>query len=177
MTALESVIAQSINAPLADYMRFEIVQDAHALVDSMFHRCYRQPAPDYPHHVVVFCRTITGEWQPAAYMHFIEHEDYLLGGGACVDDRVLRRMNADNRKAIAAAGGLYFHALRWALAYLSPRCSAIFGYCGNRLAERIDLAAGFVRTPYPQLLVFFTRPLAAEEQNRLIEAAQKIGPF
>lgn len=177
MTAVESRAAQSINAPLADFLRFEIVEDAHALVDPMFLRRYRQPAPDYPYHVVVFGRTATDEWQPVAYMHFIERGDFLLGGGACVDDRVLRRMSSESRKAIAAAGGLYSHSLRWALAYLSPRCSAIFGYCGNRLAERIDLAAGFLRTPYPHLLVFFTRPLAEQEQNRLIEAAHKIGPF
>lgn len=177
MTAHDASTAQLINAPLAELLRFEIVQDAHELIDPMFFRRYRRPAPDYPHHVIVFCRTITGEWAPAAYMHFIERDDYLLGGGACVDDRVLRRMSAESRKAIAMAGGLYFHALRWALAYLSPRCSAIFGYCGDRLAERLDLAAGFVRTPYPHLLVYFTKPLVADEQNRLIEAVQKIGPF
>lgn len=177
MTAHESRSGVSNNDPLADYVRVEIIEDARHLIDPMFLRRYRQPAPNYPHHVVTFCRTTSGEWLPAAYMHFIDRGDYLLGGGACVDDHVIRRMNTENRKAIAAAGGLYFHALRWALAELTPRCSAIFGYCGNRLAERINLSSGFVRTPHPHLLVYFTKPLTEAEQHRLIEAAQQVGPF
>jgi hypothetical protein len=167
----------SPDSELDEYVRIEVIPDGQHLVESMFRHRYRQAAPDFPHHVVAFCRSISGQWLPAAYMHATDSGDFLLGGGACVDDRVLRELSTESRKAIAQAGGLYLHSLRWAMAYFSPHYAAIFGYCGDRLAERIDLSAGFIHTVYPNLLVYFTRELTDAEKNRLIEDANKIGPF
>ena len=157
------------------HVRIEIVPDGQHLIDSMFRHRFQQPAPDIPHHIVVFCRTVNDQWVPAAYMHATECEDFVLGGGACVDNRVLRQLSPESRRCIAETGGLYLHSARWAIKHYSPNFSAVFGYCGDRLAERIDLAAGFVRTEYPNLLVCFTRELSAQEKSRLIEDANKIG--
>lgn len=165
------------NIDINDYVRVEIVSDGQRLAESMFQHRYRQSAPDFPHHVVVFCLTQSGHWLPTAYMHATDAGDFLLGGGACVDDRVLRSLSKEARRTIAAAGGLYLYALRWAMEYFSPRYRAIFGYCGDHLAERIDLSAGFIRTPHQHLLVYFTGPLPDSEKNRLIEAAHLVGPF
>ena len=108
---------------------------------------------------------------------FTEQGDLLLGGGACVDDRVLRRMPATARAAIRAAGGLYQHALAWSVRNLGPQTKAIFGFCGDALAERADIAVGFKHTMHPKLLVYFTRDLEQHERDRLIAEAHAVGPF
>lgn len=166
----------SPNSDLDPYIRVEIVEDGQRLAESMFQYRYKQSAPDFPLHILTFCRMPSGEWLPVAYMHATDAGDHLLGGGACVDDRILRKLDIETRQAISAAGGLYLHAVRWCLTNLVSY-KAIFGYCGNRLAERIDLAAGFIRTPHQHLLVYFTRALPEEEKDRLIEAARLVGPF
>ena len=108
---------------------------------------------------------------------FVMADMVTIGGGACVDDRVLRRMVPEARAAIRHAGGLYKHALAWSLRALAPRCKAVFGFCGDALAERADLAVGFSRTAHPNLLVYFTRELEGAERERLVAEAHAVGPF
>ena len=79
--------------------------------------------------------------------------------------------------AIRSAGGLYRYSLAWSVRHFAPRFPAIFGYCGDVLAERTDLAVGFGKTRYPRLLVYFTRPLDDAKQRALIEQANAVGPF
>ncbi len=111
------------------------------------------------------------------YIHFTAMGDLLLGGGACVDDRVLRRLDPAARSAIRQVGGLYRYTLAWSIRHFSRRCLAIFGYCGDALAERTDLAVGFKRTAHAHLLVYFTRELEITERDRLIAEAHAVGPF
>jgi len=153
------------------------VADGKRYADPIFVRRYREAAPDFPIHVLAFHRCADGSEEPVCYIHFTERGDFLLGGGACVDDRVLRRMNPAARSAVRGVGGLYQYTLSWAMRNLSRRCLAIFGYCGDVLAERADLAVGFERTGHPRLLVYFTRQLDVVERDRLIAEAQAIGPF
>lgn len=153
------------------------VDDAKALADPIFDRRYRAMAPDFPYHVLAFHQAADGIETPVCYIHFTAMGDILLGGGACVDDRVLRRMDPVARSAIRQAGGLYRHVLAWSMNHFSQRCLAIFGYCGDALAERTDLAVGFKRTAHPHLLVYFTRGIETSERERLIAEAHAVGPF
>lgn len=153
------------------------VENGKVLADPIFLRRYRAPAPDFPIHVLAFYRDEVGTEIPVCYIHFTVQGDLLLGGGACVDDRVLRRMTLAARAAIKQAGGLYQHALAWSVCHLAARCKAIFGYCGDALAERADLAVGFQRTAHDKLLVYFTQELSASERERLIAEANAVGPF
>ena len=162
---------------LARWLRVEQRVDGDVLAAGLFQHRYRSEIPHFPHHVVGNCRTIDGTWRPAAYIHFTDRGDFLLGGGACVDDRVLRQLPQEAREALRAAGGLYRACLEWAIAHYSPSHQAIFGYCGDRLAERIDLAAGFRRTGHPHLLIRTLRPLSDEVTARMIAAANAEGPF
>lgn len=164
-------------ATLDAYLEVAVVDDGKRLADPIFQRRYRQDAPDFPYHVVGFYRPPGGPVQAACYIHFTALGDCLLGGGACVDDRVLRRMAAPAREALHRAGGLYRHCLAWSVRHFAPLYPAIFGYCGDVLAERADLAVGFERTAHPHLLVYFTRPLPAETRARLIAEAHTVGPF
>lgn len=159
------------------FVKVEVMVNGKQFADPIFMRRYREIAPDFPHHVIASCKNESGEWVPTAYIHFTGAGDILLGGGACVDDRVLRQLGKPARKAIKEVGGLYFHSLQWAIGYFAMDYSAIFGYCGDVLAERIDLMAGFAKTNHVHLLVYFTREMPESDKQHLIEKASKFIPF
>lgn len=162
---------------LAAFFRVREVDDGRAVAGELFRHRYREPAPDFPHHVVGFWRDPDGREHPACYIHFTPMADILLGGGACTDPRLLRRMPPAQRAALRAAGGVYHHCLAQAVQLFAPRYPAIFGYCGDALAERVDRAVGFQPTGHPHLLVYFTRPLAPAQRQALVAAAHAVGPF
>jgi hypothetical protein len=144
---------------------------------ALFKRRFGDAVPGAPHHVVATCRTADGSPQVACYIHFRPHGGLLLGGGACVDNRVLRTMAAPDRAAIHASGGLYCLTLAWALRHFAPRVPAIFGYCGDALAERADVAVGFQRTAHPRLLVYWTGTPDAAAREAAVERVHALGPF
>lgn len=94
-----------------------------------------------------------------------------------MDKRAMRTMVPALREAIRAGGGLYRMTLEWAVRHFAPSYKAIFGYCGDALAERVDLSAGFRRTHHAHLLVYWTRELANNERERLIAQAHAFGAF
>jgi hypothetical protein len=151
--------------------------DGQRLADPIFRRRYREPAPDFPIHVLAHCRTADGDWLPACYIHITVSGTILLGGGVCVDDRVLRRLPFAARRSLHAVGGLYQHTLRWSLQHFGPRCRAMFGYCGDVLAERADLAVGFEKTRHPHLLIYCPAPLPDDEREALVAIAHAASPF
>ncbi len=115
--------------------------------------------------------------QPVCYIHFRPQGDLLLGGGACVDPRAMRRMPGAVRASIRARGGLYQLSLAWSLQHFAGRYKAVFGYCGDVLAERVDRAVGFVDTGHEHLLVYWLDDCDASERARLIAQAHTVGPF
>lgn len=158
-----------------DCIEIREVEDSR-IARSVFQRRFRAEPPEEPHHVVAFYRGPAGP-QPLCYVHFTAMPEFMLGGGACVDDRVLRAMTAEQRAAIADAGGPYFITLAWAVRHFADRTQAIFGYCGDVRAERVDLAVGFERTSHRHLLAYWTRAAAEQDRMRLVELAHSIGPF
>jgi hypothetical protein len=146
------------------------------IANALFQRRYRENVPDFPLHVVAFWND-DGKEIPVCYIHFTAQGRALLGGGACVDDRAMRRMPASLRDAIREAGGLYKYSLGWSMRHFAPRCDAIFGYCGDALAERVDLALGFKKTEHRHLLVYWIRELTSEKQQDLITCAHAVGAF
>jgi hypothetical protein len=163
-------------APFGDALSIAVESRPGEDVAALFARRFGHPLPDFPHHVVARVAR-DGASLPLCYIHFTEHAGVLLGGGACIDDRLLRRLDAGTRRALKAAGGPYQASLRWAVAHFAPRFPAIFGYCGDALAERADRAVGFEPTGHPHLLAYFTRPLDRAERERLVAIAHAVGPF
>ena len=151
--------------------------DGAQRAQALFRRRFGQAPPDFPHHVLAFHRGGDGSEVAVCYVHFTAMGEILLGGGACVDNRAMRDMAPATRAAIRDAGGLYRMTLDWSVRHFAPTYAAIFGYCGDALAERVDLAAGFRRTPHAHLLVHWTRELPGAEQARLLAQAHAIGPF
>ncbi|MGB0134651.1 hypothetical protein [Dokdonella sp.] len=143
----------------------------------VFLRKYRLPVPEFPHHVLAWFREGDGRFSVACYIHFTDCGDILLGGGACTDDRVLRRMSREQRDCIRASGGLYLHTLKWALRHFGARYSAVFGYCGDALAERVDRAAGFESTRHDHLLVYWTREVDQALRKQMVAKANSFIPF
>jgi hypothetical protein len=160
-----------------DFIALSESEDIPAAAAPLFQRKYGRGIPDFPHHVVATYQRPDAPPQLACYIHFTDCGDILLGGGACVDGRVLRRMSHSEREMTHFAGGIYQHALRWAVQRFAPRFAAIFGYCGDALAERIDRAVGFAPTIHPHLLVYFARDVDARRQRQMIEKANSFAPF
>ena len=162
---------------LDDFIVLSESEDIPPAAEPLFQRKYQRAVPDFPHHVVASYRAEHGETPLLCYIHFTDCGDILLGGGACVDDRVLRRMTVAQRDLIRDAGGIYQHALRWSVGCFAPRFAAIFGYCGDALAERIDRAVGFESTAHEHLLAYWTREVDARRRRQMVEKAHSFTPF
>jgi hypothetical protein len=160
-----------------DFISVAEVEDDPDFAESLFQRKYRRPVPQFPHHIVAMYRTAEATSVPVCYVHFTDCGDILLGGGACSDDRVLRRMSAAQRDLLRESGGVYRHTLQWSMRHFSARFAAIFGYCGDVLAERTDRAAGFESTPHEHLLVYWTREVDARRRRQMIAKAHSFGAF
>lgn len=168
---------QTTDMELDDFFDVIEIEDGRAVAGALFRRRYREDAPDFPHHIVGFWRSPDGDRMPLCYIHFSPAGEILLGGGACTDDRLLRRLPAGQRAALRAAGGVYHRTLARSVELFAGRYRAIFGYCGDALAERVDRAVGFRSTPYRHLLVYFTQPVEPAHGQRLIDQAHAVGPF
>lgn len=161
---------------IGDFIEVGESEDAPEVFVALFQRKYARALPRFPHHVAAYYRSEQSP-VPVCYVHFTDCGDILLGGGACVDNRMLRRMTQDQRAAVHAAGGLYHHVLAWSVRHFAPRFSAIFGYCGDALAERVDRAVGFESTVHARLLVFWTRDADARRRGHMVEKANAFVPF
>jgi len=161
---------------IEDFIDVRETEDVPAALESLFQRKYQRALPQFPHHVAAYYRG-DGVAIPVCYVHFTDCGDILLGGGASVDNRMLRRMTNDQRAAVHAAGGLYHHVLAWSVRHFAPRFAAIFGYCGDTLAERVDRAVGFQSTAHERLLVFWTRDVDARRRGHMVEKANAFVPF
>ena len=162
---------------IAEFLAIEATEDVPQEAQELFRRKYRRDIPDFPHHVVAYLRLHDAARQALCYVHFTDCGDILLGGGACSDDRAMRAMSKQQRELVRERGGLYQYVLAWSVQHFAARFAAIFGYCGNALAERIDRAVGFQSTPHDHLLVYWTRPLEAQRQRQMIAKAHSFGAF
>lgn len=133
--------------------------------------------PDEPHHVGTFLVDADGTERLVCYVHFRPRGEILLGGGACVDSRLMRTLMPAQRQAIRQQGGLYRICLEWALQHFAGSYKAVFGYCGDGLAERVDRAAGFADTGHEHLLVYWLDNCDHAERTHLIAQAHAAGPF
>jgi hypothetical protein len=162
---------------LHDFIDVAEVDDIPADAEALFQRKYKRSVPDFPHHILAYWRAAAAAPQLACYIHFTDCGDILLGGGACTDDRVLRRMPAQQRDVLRTAGGIYQHTLEWSVRHFSGRFAAVFGYCGDTLAERVDRAAGFEPTSQQHLLVYWMRKVDARHARQMIAKATAFSPF
>lgn len=153
------------------------IDHASFLIDGLFMRKFRDPAPDIPRHIVGFYRDPAGGLHVAGYSHMNPFGDVYLSGGSCTNGETARLMSAPEREAIRAAGGLWFHLLKYAFRKYADCCDAFFGHCGDARALEVALAAGFVKTEHEHVIVNWHKPLVPKVQRALVAKVQALGPF
>jgi hypothetical protein len=166
----------SLSQPFNDIF-FSAVSNGQCFVDALFRKKFGDPAPDYGHSVIGFYRKSFRHFIPVCHMNYLQHEEILLSGGAMTDGAAFREMPAQLAAEIRAAGGVYFHLIKYAFDYFAGNCEAFFGYAGDPRALEVDLAAGYQPTPHEHLIVHFHQPLSEERKRQLIAKAHALGPF
>ncbi len=171
----------SLPPELRDWLRVCEIDDAERHAGDLFRHSFRSPPPDFPRHYVALYRPGAdgGVELPeitVGYVHFTPYQGLYLGGGMCMDNRVVRRMPVERRVALKQAGGIAEQMLRYVFQDLSDG-RAIFGYVGDTRAERIDLRVGFSHTGHEHLIVHWPRELPEDEKRRIVDHVATLGPF
>jgi hypothetical protein len=167
--------AYAIPPPLAGWFDVVEVDDVETHAGDLFRRSFRAEPPATPHHYVARA-AIDGQMRTIGYVHYERLDDMYLCGGMCMDERAFRRLSAEQRAALRAAGGVAEQMLRCTFAKLA-HAKAIFGYVGDRRAERVDLRVGFRHTGLPHLIVHWPAPLPASERRARVARVARLGPF
>lgn len=162
---------------LVPFLIFEEVLDAEPCAGALFRRKFGDPIPDHPHHYVAIYRAADAGLHVVGYSHSMLHQGLGLGGGSCVDERVLRMMSPDERKALRKAGGMLYLLLHFGFERFSAHSPIVFAYCGDNRAELVDLRAGFEKTEHRHLLRRVLAPLSDAEVIAYTTRAAAIGPF
>ncbi|MGB8635123.1 MAG: hypothetical protein WCD66_03100 [Rhodanobacteraceae bacterium] len=163
--------------PVERFIVVAEVEEAGALVQPLFDRRYRLQVPDFPLHVVAMHVAADGSSQVACYIHFTDCGDLLLSGGACTDNRVLRRMSAEERAALREHGGIFQYTVAWSARHFSSRFAAIFGYTGDTLTRRVIDALGWEHTEYPHLTVDWLQDVNERKKRQMVAKAHSFGAF
>ncbi len=154
------------------------VDSVQGLAGSIFEASFRgQSPPDRGRHFVTLVECAAGAWSLLTYVHFQPFGDTCLGGGACTDTAVLRRVSPAIRDSLRAEGGPYAQLLRFALRKMAKEFFAFFGHTSDGRATRIDLEVGFRPTPVRDLLIYTPQPLDDTLERALIAKIAAVGPF
>lgn len=167
-------------SPLAscEALLFTELDTVQGVANELFGAAFRGAAPpDRGRHFVCMAKMDSGHWGLLCYVHFQPFGDTCLGGGACTDTRLLRRLAPSAFKFMRGVGGPYHHTLRYALTKMSKDFFAFFGHTSDTRATGIDLEIGFRRTPIEHLLIYTPQPLDATLERALIAKIDAVGPF
>jgi N-acetylglutamate synthase-like GNAT family acetyltransferase len=141
-------------------IRIERFENASFFVDDLFRKSFGHAAPTIPVDYVAFSKLNPSTFKAVGYIHMTEYQDYGLVGGLCV--------GVDHRHK-----GLGTTLLKYVERDIK-RKKALFVNTNNpTIAKR----CGYEVTKTQFLMVKWTKVLAKEEQEELIEEVIKIGPF
>lgn len=166
----------ALDRPLPAALRVLEVADGDFFAGELFRRTFQDDLPPVPRYFVALARLPDGCLATAGFVHFLRYGDAYLGGGMCIDPRVLRRLPEVVRRELAGTQGIAWFMLRHAIATLTD-ADALFGYVGSARALQIDLAAGFEPTAHERLVIHPQRALAPAQREELIERIAAVGPF
>lgn len=164
-------------AQLADFVRFAELGDLDEGLRALFRRKFRLEAPEFPHHFLASVRLGDGSWQPASYMHATDCGDLVIGGGACTDERVLRRLDGEQRRRLRAFGGIYRALVLYEMAWFREKLPAAFACVGNPVAVRLLATLGFEPAGPDTLFVRWLQAVDAARQRQLVAKAASFMPF
>lgn len=158
------------------FVHISEVDDGEFFAGELFRHKFDDAPPSLPHHVLAFLRLESGSLVPAAYCHFWMFGDICLVGGMSTDGRAFAKLDEPQRAELAAVGGMAHYLLHYGFARFTA-VDAFFGHVGDERARVVDLAAGFVDTPHPPLMVHVPRELPDWRLRALIAKAHSLGPF
>jgi hypothetical protein len=145
--------------------------DDPVVAAALFRRKFGQEIPNFPKHFVA----MIGE-QCAGYVHYTAWQGDYLCGGLCIDDRVYRALNAEQRTSIRERGGIAEIMMRAAHPSLEDG-AVIWAYMGNKQAQSVAFRIGYVATASPCLFVRWQHPLSDVEKQKRMDIAMKLEPF
>ncbi len=165
-------------ADIAEFVQVTEVSDGHWFVDELFQRKFGHSAPRTGRHVVTFVRSQDACLRVAGYLHFWRQDVLGFIGGGATDGHALRPLPTAHADLINQHGGLLRQALLYAFnRFATDGLEAFFGHCGDARAKSVDLAAGFIETSDPYLLVKWVHRLPPKRETELIDRALAIGAF
>ncbi|WP_418647465.1 hypothetical protein ACNQFN_21045 [Thauera butanivorans] len=154
------------------------VADADFLVGDLFRRRFGTDSfPSTPKHFVAFYRDDAGGLLPLGYVHFEIWEAQAMGGGLVIDERLYRRVPASDRDVIRARGGVAELLLGASIALLPRDLIGIWGYVGNKQAEKVDLRVGFRHTGVPHVMVIWRNEPDDAGKAHWLQRVVEYGPF
>ena len=165
------------NQPRSNLLLTE-VDSVQALASALFAARFRGALPpDRGRHFVTLAELTPGQWSLVSYVHFQPFGDTCLGGGACTDSALLKRLPKSTLDTLRQQGGPYAQLLRYALRKMAGEFFAFFGHTSDARATRIDLEVGFRRTPVEHLLIYTPKPIDETLKRALIAKIASVGPF
>ena len=146
-------------------------------VEQLLQRKFRVSAPAFPIHFLCHVDIADGSRQLACYLHATDCGDLALGGGACTDSRVLRRLSEPQRDVLRSVGGIYRYTLLHMCDALRDRVAAIFACCGDTLSERVMRRTGWEPTQHNDLFVHWLQGVTDTQRGHMLAKARSFMPF
>ena len=161
-----------------EFLQVTEVDQAELFISKLFQRKFHCQPPDFKRHFVAFYKPDPESSQviPVGYVHQTPYLDCHLCGGLVIDDRIYRRIPARQRRIIRESGGIAELLLRYSFSKLG-NTKAIWGYVGDKRAEKVDLRVGFIHTEVDYIMVYWKQDLSQQEKQALLEKIIAVGPF
>ncbi|NLD15350.1 MAG: hypothetical protein GX665_09735 [Gammaproteobacteria bacterium] len=182
----ESVVLQpAVQTETADPQRsldeiFSVVEVSNAefFVGALFRRRFGCDSfPETPRHFVAFFRQRDGSQLALGYVHFEMWQQQALCGGLVIDERAWRHLPTAERALLRQQGGVAELMLRASFDMLPQNLMAIWGYVGDKQAEKVDLRVGFRHTGADKIMVIWRNDPGEQEKQRWLQKIIDLGPF
>mgnify|MGYP006909086314 CR=1 FL=1 len=152
-------------------------REPDAEVDALMRRLLNVGAPAFPIHFLTHVETGDGAQELACYIHATDCGDIVLTGGACTDNRLLRRLPLAQRQLLRQVGGIYRYTIMHMQRVLRDRFAALFACCGNKAAERIMLNTDAERAGPDELFVCWLHDTSHKQREQMKAKARSFMPF
>lgn len=170
-------VAEPVRA-LHEFFCVVEVGEADFLVGSLFRRRFGCDSfPQTPKHFVAFFKQADGSLLTLGYVHFEMWQQQALCGGLVIDERAWRLLPAPERMLLRQQGGVAEMLLRASFDQLPDDLIAIWGYVGDKQAEKVDLRVGFRHTPVEHVMVIWRSDSSDAEKALWLQKVADLGPF
>lgn len=161
---------------VSEFLQVIEVKEATPFIAPLFRSRFGGEPPDFPRHFIALYRTSDEQWQSLGYVHFTRYGRDYLCGGLVMDDRRYRRVLPEHRQQIANIGGVAELMLRESFLHLGDY-DVIWGYVGDKLAEKVDLRVGFERTEHPYIMAVWGRSFSNKVKSQKVQYIAELGAF